>query len=309
MDLGEIRTIKERLQRNMPAEMHFSMDGRTATREFIPHERLILLGGGHIAQALCHLAAWLDFEVTVIDDRPDFANRHLFPDATRIICGDFETEIPKLSVTAYDYVAVLTRGHRYDRECLRTLSRGDKPYYLGQVGSRRRVQGLISLLCTEDGVEEAFLSDVSNPIGLDIGAKTPKEIAVSILAELVERRNGKTGNMDVLEQKNSDEEIFQDLLQAKDKRALACIIATKGSVPAKSGALMSCGLLGRCAGTVGGGCGESFVLKEAREVLKSGMGKLVTVDMTADLAEEEGMVCGGLMQVWIEPVKKSEYEE
>lgn len=303
MDLEEIRTIKERLQKNMPAEMQFFIEGKIVTRRFVPHERLILLGGGHIAQALCHLAAWLDFDVTVIDDRPDFANRHLFPEAAQVICGAFETEIPKLSVSVYDYVAVLTRGHRYDRECLRALSRGEKPYYLGQVGARRRVQGLISLLCSEDGVDEAFLSDVSNPIGLDIGAKTPKEIAVSILAELVEQRNRNKENADVLEQKNSDEAVFTDLLQAEEERALACIIETKGSVPAKSGALMTCSMLGRCAGTVGGGCGESYVLTEAREVLRSKKARLVTVDMTADLSEEEGMVCGGTMKVWIVAVE------
>ena len=108
-------------------------------------------------------------------------------------------------------------------------------------------------------------------------------------------------------QTNYEEAIFQDLLSVTDhaelgKRVIAVIVDTKGSVPARTGSVMCCNLLGRTAGTVGGGCGEDAVLTEAREVLQSGKPKLVSVDMTGDISEDDGMVCGGSMKVWLEPV-------
>lgn len=307
MRMNEIQKIYNRLRHNQEADWVIQTDEKTVIRRFIPHQRLILLGGGHIASALCHFADRLDFDVTVVDDRPDFANAQRFPDASQIICDGFVSAIRKLEISEYDYVAVLTRGHRWDKECLLQLSKGIQPYYVGQVGSRRRVQELFRLLREEEGVSPAFLEQVCTPIGLDIGAQTPQEIAVAILAELIQKRSRRPKEEQFLVQTNYEEAIFQDLLSGTDltepgRRVIAVIVDTKGSVPARTGAVMCCNLLGRTAGTVGGGCGENAVITEAREVLQSGKPKLVAVDMTGDISEDDGMVCGGTMKVWLEPV-------
>ena len=84
-----------------------------------PRERLIILGGGHIAQPLCEFAARCDFAVTVVDDRMEFANEERFPLAREVICDSFENAINKLHITPYDFVVVITRGHRHDANCLR----------------------------------------------------------------------------------------------------------------------------------------------------------------------------------------------
>ena len=126
------------------------------TRRWTPGERLILLGGGHIAQPLCQMGAMVDFAVTVVDDRPSFADKSRFPEAKETVCDGFEQAIDRLSITSRDYVCVITRGHRYDKECLRQILKGEMPRYLGMIGSRRRVAGVMELL-EEEGVERSLL--------------------------------------------------------------------------------------------------------------------------------------------------------
>ena len=150
-----------------------------------PRERLIILGGGHIAQPLCEFAARCDFSVTVVDDRMDFANEGRFPLAREVICDSFENAINKLHITPYDFVVVITRGHRHDANCLRALFQQREPAYLGMIGSRRRVRGLLDML-KEEGLDEERLGQICTPIGLAIGAVSPAEIAISILSQVIE---------------------------------------------------------------------------------------------------------------------------
>ena len=127
------------------AVLAFEADGTVFIRNFRPAERLILLGGGHIAQPLCRYAADLGFSVTVVDDRPSFANQARFPEADQIICNAFPASIQSLDIRGNDYVAVITRGHRYDADCLRAILAGTFPRYLGMIGSKRRVIALLNL--------------------------------------------------------------------------------------------------------------------------------------------------------------------
>ena len=128
------------------SEITKEIDGERYVRRFIPEERLILLGGGHIAVPLCKMASMLDFAVTVADDRPSFANSARFPDAAQVICESFAKAIEDLQIRPSDYVCVITRGHRWDAECLREILPGTFPSYLGMMGSRRRVRELFELL-------------------------------------------------------------------------------------------------------------------------------------------------------------------
>ena len=119
---------------------------------------------GDISQALCDFAAELDFDVTVADDRPDFANYTLFPKAAEVICDTFYSAIKKLHISPFDYVAVLTRGHRWDQLCLESIFSGRYPSYLGLVGSGRRVSGLFDIL-EKEGFSRDLMEKVHTPIG------------------------------------------------------------------------------------------------------------------------------------------------
>ena len=280
-----------------------TVDGARYVRRFVPEDRLILLGGGHIAKPLCHIAAMLDFAVTVVDDRPSFANTERFPEAARVVCDGFAHAIEQLQIRPTDYICVITRGHRWDGECLRQILRGEYPSYLGMIGSRRRVTGLLGLL-REEGFDAEKLSAIHTPIGLKIGAETPAEIAVSICAELISHRRSHSpeDGEEVLERTDTDFSLLRFVAEDSAPAALMTVISTRGSTPVESGAIMATDEIGRIYGTIGGGCGEAEVMREARRLIGTGQTRVVEVDMTNDVAEEEGMVCGGKMRVLVEDI-------
>lgn len=274
--------------------------GETAyVRRFLPPERLVLLGGGHVSLALYEAARRVDFAVTVADDRPAFASYARFPEAREVVCDSFESALPRLNIGAGDFVCVLTRGHRDDVTCVRYLLQGNEPRYLGMIGSRRRVKGLFDML-TEEGYDRERIGRIHAPIGLPIGAVTPQEIAVSIAAELIAARHAAPAGEGVLPQQNTDLDALRFLGDDSRPAALLLVLATRGSTPVKGGALMGTDRLGNSAGTIGGGCGENQAVLAARRLIGTGESRVVTVDMTSDVAAMEGMVCGGTMDVLIE---------
>lgn len=152
---------------------------------------LIIAGAGHVAQPLAQIAQLCDFTVTVLDDRAQFANRRRFPNADRVIAGSMPQQLRDLSLDPDTYVVLITRGHQHDVECLLQIL--DAPLaYVGMIGSRRRVQGVMTLLEQEKSIPRARLQRVFAPIGLDIGAKTPAEIALTIMAEVIKVYRGGT---------------------------------------------------------------------------------------------------------------------
>lgn len=153
--------------------------------------RLVVVGGGHIGRSLIKMGSEAGFSCTVIDDRPDYANRERFPEADHVICADFELALAELPVDHNTYIVLVTRGHKQDETSLRCLV--DRPAaYLGMIGSKRRTGAVLQHL-EDDGFDREALARVRTPIGLDIGAETPEEIAVSILAEMIMTRRGGTG--------------------------------------------------------------------------------------------------------------------
>lgn len=133
----EIENIRTMLEAGQTALLSRDIGNRTYIRKFIPCERLIILGAGHIAQPLCKIGTMLDFDVTVADDRSSFANIGRFPDAKNIVCDNFMNAIKGIKIRDTDYVCVVTRGHRWDGDCLREIFKGTQPAYLGMIGSRR----------------------------------------------------------------------------------------------------------------------------------------------------------------------------
>jgi len=277
-------------------------DGHLTVREpVLPQERLIVLCGGHIALPVCAFGARCGFQVCVVDDRPDFANRRRFPDAAEVLCDSFENGIRRLQITPFDYVVVITRGHRHDADCLRVLLPGTQPAYLGMIGSRRRTRGLLEML-REEGFDEARLQKICTPIGLNIGAVTPGEIAVSILAEVIAyKRLPEHGGPDRF-CCDSDVELstLRYLAENREPKAIVTVIETKGSTPRESGAKMAVSPLGQVTGSIGGGCSEAAVIQDAVRIIGTGRYKLMDIDLTGEVAESDGMVCGGTMKVLIE---------
>ncbi len=151
-------------------------------------ERLIIFGAGHIAHALAPLAKKAGFTVTVADNRPQFANRERFPDADEILIGEFGELLPRITLGENTYLVIVTHGHKHDEEILEyCVSR--EVAYLGMIGSKRKTLTILRNL-EEKGIPRERLQRVRSPIGLRIGAETPFEIAVSILAEIIATRKG-----------------------------------------------------------------------------------------------------------------------
>jgi xanthine dehydrogenase accessory factor len=142
-----------------------------------------LFGGGHVSLYVSKMAAMAGFEVVVSDDRPAFANPERFPEAAETHAGPWEQTFPKLKVNALSYLVLVTRGHKADLDCLR-WALTTPARYIGMIGSKRKFIEIAKVLDRE-GVTSEQLERVHSPIGLDIGALTPEEIAVSIVAEMI----------------------------------------------------------------------------------------------------------------------------
>jgi xanthine dehydrogenase accessory factor len=152
-----------------------------------PRIRLVIVGAGHVGQAVASLAAQTDFDVWVVDDRHQYANAERFPAAQRILVGPIEEVLASLQVTSQTYALIVTRGHGHDQEALYHLA-PTPASYVGLIGSRRKIRLIFDGL-RDLGIPEADLHRVAAPVGLEIGSQSVVEIAISIVAELIARRN------------------------------------------------------------------------------------------------------------------------
>jgi xanthine dehydrogenase accessory factor len=154
-----------------------------------PSPELYVIGAGHVGFHLANLAHDVGFRVHVVDDREKFASAERFPHAAEVAVEDIPTWLERTPLPSYGYVVVVTRGHNNDLDAMRALAHRDLRY-LGLIGSRAKVARIYDQLKGE-GVDPTTLKRIHAPIGLDIGAVTPQEIAVSILAELIAVKHGK----------------------------------------------------------------------------------------------------------------------
>ena len=148
--------------------------------------KVFIFGGGHVGAALVPVLSAVDFRVTVFDDRPEFANNARLPGAECVICGDYRNIFEKVTLTKDDYAVIMTPGHQADCEVLAQVLR-TQAGYIGCIGSKKKVAHTNTQLLSQ-GFNENDLARIHSPIGLDILAETPAEIAVSIAAELIEHR-------------------------------------------------------------------------------------------------------------------------
>ncbi|MDR1206395.1 MAG: XdhC family protein [Peptococcaceae bacterium] len=290
---------------NSPIEIHVEKDKTLLIERYASKSRLIIFGGGHIALPLTVFGSALGFFVTVFDDRPGFANAQRFPSAQEVVCDQFEKATELLRIRPSDYTVIVTRGHRHDQLCLRSILKDEPPFYIGMIGSKRRVAIVRSQLL-EEGFPKERLDQIHAPVGLNIGAVTPEEIAISILAEIIRCKRLRSsdspdGNSQTV--LSPDMEAVEWLAKnGNQDAAMVTVVSTDGSTPREAGAKMLVLPWGEIIGSIGGGCAESDVIGDARDIIKSGGYRLKHVDM-ADTAEDDGMVCGGVMEVLIESVR------
>lgn len=256
------------------------------------HPKLIICGGGHVAHPLAQLGQMLEFDVTVIDDRPEFANSERFPGAN-VLCMPYLQALEQAPCGEDCYFVIVTPGHIADGQCLEAILRTNHFAYCGMIGSRRKIGLLRQDLVEQQGFDAELVERVHMPIGLRIGAKTPAEIAVCIAAELVQVRSGADGGID---------RAGLAKLADGDPMVLCTIIKKNGSAPRGIGARMLVDQDDRIYGTIGGGAVERAAINAARKVMENGQARFLEHTMDNSDAHQEGMVCGGTVTILMEPI-------
>ena len=199
----EAQVIKEAIKvigQGKPKHLHTSLSAKEVEDEgmlcggemeifiepILTPPTLHIFGGGHISLSLARISKLLGFKITVIDDRAEFANADRFPEADAILAEDFDKSFPKLKIDKSSYIVIVTRNHQYDDMVLEwAVGTGAK--YIGMIGSKAKNKAVFSHLESK-GITKKQLERVYAPIGLEINAQAPEEIAVSIMAEIIKVR-------------------------------------------------------------------------------------------------------------------------
>lgn len=278
------------------------LEGERVFIEYLGKDyKVVICGAGHVALSIIQLCKLLDLPVTVIDDRPSFTNEAVEVGADTAICESFENALGKISGDKSTFFIIVTRGHRFDQLCLENIIQKESAY-VGMMGSKVRAKRVLKEL-EEKGIEREKIDQIYSPIGLKIGAETPAEIAVSIIAQMIEVKQ----KMKEINTYNG--EVLNGVLGKKYRKipkALVTIVSRKGSAPREVGTKMVVLLDGTIIGTIGGGCVEAHLRQKALDSISEQRCQLVQEDMTGIQAEEEGMVCGGIVEAFIEPIPSLE---
>ena len=251
---------------------------------FCPQPSLILCGSGHVAREVAAMASRMDFNITVIDERTELVTAERFPTADRLICDSFDN-LEKYMEDGACYVLV-TPEHKADLLCASKIL-ATKYSYLGMIGSKRKVATTFENL-RKAGFTEEQIGTVFAPIGLSIGAVTPAEIAISILAQIIQEKN-----------KKHSASADRDLLEAKEEGVLCIITEKHGSAPRGVGSMMFVGK-DRVLGSIGGGEPEFLAIGHARECESIQLREYVLNTMSANGLD---MICGGNIKVLFIPVR------
>jgi xanthine dehydrogenase accessory factor len=189
--LSQVVDDARRLIRQEASRTETYGDVQVFIEVFAPSPKLVIVGGVHAAIPLCQFAKILGFRVTIVDGRGQFASRERFPDADEVIVEWPDEALPRLNVDSSTFVVILTHDPKFDLPTLKTLSTMH-PRYIGAMGSRETRRQHMEQLRSE-GVPEDFLRTVYGPVGLDLGARSPEEVALSVMAEIVAVRFARPG--------------------------------------------------------------------------------------------------------------------
>ncbi len=278
-----------------------TLDGRKVYVELAGSQnRMVICGAGHVAIPIIKIAKLVGFHVTVIDDRSEFTENALKAGADNVICDGFEAAMDTIEGNDFTYFVIVTRGHRYDNDCLRSALK-KKYAYLGMMGSSRRV-AMVKNDMINEGFDPEAVAGIHSPIGLAIGSDTPEEIAVSILAEIIQVKNSRS---DIIFPRPILDRILGSHHQEEmaGRRMLCTIVNKQGAAPREVGSRMLYSDQKEQAGTIGGGQMEALVRNKADEMFAEGKKyQLAHFSLNADAASKEGEVCGGDIDVFLEVV-------
>lgn len=271
-------------QRATTALLKADMDVSLLAPEwFADKPHLFICGAGHVAKELADVASFLDFRITVMDSRSQFATTERFSKAERVICDSFDNLSSYLEKDGY--YAVVTPGHQDDYNCVKQILNSSYTY-LGMIGSHKKIAATYERL-TGDGYSQEHFDTIHAPIGLAIGAATPSEIAISILAEIIEIKN-----------KKSTASISTELLNTKENGTLCIIIDKTGSAPRGIGSMMLVTEHGQID-TIGGGAVENQAILDAREITTP---CIKEYNLGPSDAAKLGMICGGTNRILFLPI-------
>lgn len=300
-------SLLELWRTKMAAESVQDGDQTILLESFGQRKQLVICGAGHVALNLMRVAKIIGFHITVLEDRPMFANMANEAGADQVICEAFDKGLEQVRSSEDTCFIVMTRGHRFDEICLRSILK--KPFaYVGMMGSRGRTVNVKHDL-EKEGYAQEKLDALHAPIGLDIGAQTPAEIAVSVAAQLIEYLRAQQRAID-----DGIEGVVEnaaDTEQADLLKVMATIVTKRGETPRTIGTKMLVLENGQLVGTIGGGCAEAEVINQARAMIQQARikgaeavpSRLCDVDLTpAQGNAEDSMFCGGLQEILLEMV-------
>lgn len=253
--------------------------------------KLVVCGAGHVSMPVIRIASMLDYEVTAIDDREAFAERAKAAGARNAVCKPFAEALGEIDGDSATAFVIMTREHAHDVECLRLIL--NKPRgYVGMMGSRSRTEGIRRQLL-DGGFDAGAVAEVRMPIGLPIGSRTPEEIAVSVMAEVIQVMNASDAG------EGFPQGMAEALAKPDGDAVLAMIVEKNGEAPRRPGTKMLVLPKGRFMGTVGGGSAEAMILRTAGDMLGHGCREPRLVRITL---EKGTMACGGDIAVFLLPL-------
>ena len=272
-------------------------DTRVFAERFGAGARLVICGGGHVAAAVVRLAKLLDLPVTGLEDRPEYADALREAGADRVLCAPFETSLAQIPGSTETYFCVLTRAHAYDITCLKQILQ--KPAaYVGMMGSRGRSE-LVRRQLAEAGLDPARVARLHAPIGLAIGAKTAQEIALSILAQIVEIKSHRQLTEGFTPEIRA---AWAQCRQEQTDAVLATIVSRHGSMPREVGTKMLILPDGSTAGSVGGGIMEYRARQLAGKMLEGTEAPQQLASFTTGLEDDEKALaaCGVSIELFLQ---------
>jgi xanthine dehydrogenase accessory factor len=252
---------------------------------------LVVCGGGHVGLAVYKLGIFLGWNVSIVEDRMEYCTEQMYPEATRLV-GKYSEILSGLELS-HAAIVVATRGHKFDKSCVAALL--PKQYkYLGMIGSKSKVSKTMELLgddiknnIIDCNIEK--LSEINSPIGLEIKAQTPEEIAVSIIAEIIKITKA---DKKQIQMKVND---IENLSNTEKPFVVARIIEKQGSAPREVGSFLAVLSDGTLIGTVGGGAVEALVINDCKKLLNdsNNQSAICHHDLSNESASNLGMICGG----------------
>jgi len=260
-------------------------DGYILTEKLGSKIELVLCGGGHVAKELYMLATQLEMEISILDEREEFCNKTLYPNAS-LYCAPFLETLHKGQAWIKPYFVIITRGHSFDQACLERCL--ELPHsYIGMIGSRHKVAITLDNL-KKKGISEEALSEVCSPIGLSIGAVTAAEIAISIMAQIIKVYRKDSASVRL-------EPRLLRTLTNSEGYILARVVKKSGSAPCEVGFQIAVFGDGSNQGTVGGGLVEAKTIEHAKAMLtdESMPNQLLEYGLDNTKAGSLGMICGG----------------